>query len=96
METMSNAAEKQVIDAAIKGSVADFEKAKDALSKGAAAHEITDKDGSNALHLASHHGHSDLASHLVDSCGFDANVHLDGQGKLYIIAYNRTHRIIQS
>lgn len=77
---MAATAEKQVIDAAIKGSVADFEKAREALPKGASAHEIKDNEGSNALHLASHHGHSDLVAHLVDSCGFDASTQLDGQG----------------
>ncbi|OPL10228.1 MAG: hypothetical protein AVO34_11645 [Firmicutes bacterium ML8_F2] len=71
----------QLIQAAIRGSIDAFEKAKSELPKGTAALDIRDDTGSNALHVASHHGHTDLVEHLVDKCGFKAKSQVDGQGK---------------
>ena len=78
---MEAAGHLSLLDAAISGQVDAFEKASSALPKGAAAHEIKDEAGLNALHLASHHGHYELVAHLIDSCGFDANTQLDAQGE---------------
>jgi ankyrin repeat protein len=76
-----DASKNQLIQSAISGSVADFEKASSELPKGTAAQAIKDESGSNALHVASHHGHTELVEHLVDNYGFDANSQLDAQGR---------------
>jgi hypothetical protein len=76
-----DADKKQLIQAAIRGSIADFDKASSELPKGTAAQDIKDNAGSNALHVSSHHGHTELVEHLIDNCKFDANSQVDAQGK---------------
>ena len=76
-----NASKNKLIQAAITGSIPDFEKASAELPQGTAAQDVKDESGSNALHVASHHGHTELVEHLVDNCGFDANSRVDAQGR---------------
>lgn len=75
------ASKTQLIQAAIQGSIDAFEKASSELPKGTASQDIQDDAGSNALHVASHHGHTDLVEHLVDQCGFEVNSQVDAHGK---------------
>lgn len=75
-----DASKKQLIQAAITGSIPDFEKASAELPKGTAPQDVKDESGSNALHVASHHGRTELVEHLVDKCGFE-NSQVDAQGR---------------
>ncbi|KAH7624322.1 hypothetical protein Ndes2526B_g00509 [Nannochloris sp. 'desiccata'] len=75
------ASKTQLIQAAIQGSIDAFEKASSELPKGTASQDIQDDAGSNALHVASHHGHTDLVEHLVDQCGFEVNSQVDAHGR---------------
>jgi hypothetical protein len=80
---------KRLIQAAIDGSITDFDKVSFELPKGTAAQDIKDEAGSNALHLASHHGKTELAEHLVDNYGFDAHSQVDGQGRQNFLEFER-------
>ena len=72
---------QQLTSAAIKGSIADVEQALSALPKDALAQDIRDDHGSNALHLAAHHGHTELAEKLMDAYGFHPIKDKDAKGR---------------